>query len=167
MSRFVILDLDNCIADDAWRIPRINWQKQDPLERYHEYHSLSGFDNSWNSDLYDGSHDVIIFTARPVLYRPITEEWLRRHGIGYHHLTMRNTNDLRNSVDLKRAMLHWLPELYGVPWRHIAAAYDDRQDVVDMYRKHHVDAYVRALHDTCAYTPPTQTTAEPKLKAAA
>jgi hypothetical protein len=24
---YIILDLDNTIADDAWRIPEINWQK--------------------------------------------------------------------------------------------------------------------------------------------
>ena len=37
---FIILDLDNCIADDQWRISRINWQHKDPMRRYHDYHSL-------------------------------------------------------------------------------------------------------------------------------
>jgi len=30
MSTYVILDLDNTIADDAWRIPSINWQWSNP-----------------------------------------------------------------------------------------------------------------------------------------
>lgn len=151
---YVIVDLDNCIADDAWRIPQINWQKSDPLDRYHAYHALSGFDELDNADLLETGHDLIIFTARPVLYSPITEEWLRRRGVRYHHLIMRNNNDHRSSVDLKRQMLHWLPETYGVPWRQIAAAYDDRPDIVEMFRKHHIDAHVRAIHDVCAYTAP-------------
>jgi hypothetical protein len=154
---YVILDLDNCIADDAWRIPRIRWDKTDPLERYHDYHSLAAFDAVGNEDLFErGGLGVVIFTARPVLYRPATEEWLRRNRVAYHHLIMRNTHDHRKSVELKRQMLHWLPELYDVPWQRIVAAYDDRPDVVEMFRKHHIDAHVRSIHDTCAYTPPQQ-----------
>ena len=154
----VILDLDNCIADDAWRIPRINWQKSSPLERYHEYHSLSGFDRVGNTDLFsEGHHDVIVFTARPVLYSAITHEWLERNGIRAKHVVMRNNDDHRHSVELKRHMLHWLPELYGVPWQEIVAAYDDRPDVIEMYKKHHIPAHLRCIHDVCAYTQPAKT----------
>jgi hypothetical protein len=152
---YVILDLDNCIADDGWRIPRIRWDRKDPMERYHEYHSLAGFDTVANTDLFEfGDPAVIILTARPVLYRSITEEWLRRNRISYHHLIMRNNHDHRSSLDLKRHMLHWLPDMYGVPWKSIVAAYDDRDDIVEMYRKHHIDAHVRFAHRECAYTAP-------------
>lgn len=152
---YVILDLDNCIANDAWRIPRINWQKQNPLERYHEYHSLSAYDELGNTDLFaEHHHEVIVFTARPVLYHAITEEWLLRNNVPVKHLIMRNNDDHRSSVELKRHMLHWLPEHYDVPWQEIVAAYDDRQDVVDMYRKYHIAAHVRAIHGECAYTKP-------------
>lgn len=152
---YVILDLDNCIADDGWRIPKIRWQHKEPLLRYHAYHSLSGFDRLGNEDLFAGAHhDVIVFTARPVHYAEITEEWLRRNNVTVRHLIMRNNDDHRPSVELKRHMLHWLPELYGVAWKEIVAAYDDRQDVVDMFRKHHIEAYVRCIHDQCAYTAP-------------
>ena len=155
MTDCVIVDLDNCIADDAWRIPRIDWQKKDPLERYHAYHSLSAFDEVANTDIFDrAGFEVIVFTARPVLYRPATEEWLRRNGVPFKHLIMRNNTDHRPSVELKRQMLFWLPELYGVQWKDIFAAYDDRPDVVDMFRRNGVDAYVRSIHDVCAYTAP-------------
>lgn len=154
----IIVDLDNCIADDAWRIPRIDWKQQSPFDRYHNYHLLAGFDACANDDILVGARNnvdrVIVFTARPVAYRAITEEWLRRKRVPYEHLVMRNNNDHRPSLELKRTMLHWLPELYGVPWRCIVAAYDDRQDIVEMYRKHHISAYLRAVHDVCAYTPP-------------
>lgn len=151
---YVILDLDNCIADDAWRIPRINWQKSNPVERYHEYHSLSAFDRVGNEDLFSGQHRVIVFTARPVLYSFITREWLKRNDIRAEHVVMRNNDDRRDSVDLKRHMLHWLPENYGVAWQDIVAAYDDRPDVVEMYRKHHIPAFVRSIHSVCAYNKP-------------
>lgn len=151
----VIVDLDNCISDDAWRIPRIDWSKKNPLERYHEYHSLSAFDDFVNTDIVTRpGQRVIVFTARPVLYRAITEEWLRRNEVPFDHLIMRNNDDHRHSMELKREMLHWLPEHYGVGWKSIVAAYDDRQDVVDMFRRHNIDAYVRAAHDVCAYTDP-------------
>lgn len=154
---YVIIDLDNCIADDAWRIPHIHWQKSNPMERYHDYHSLSAYDQAGNSFLYDNAQgEVIVFTARPVLYAPITHEWLRRNGVNAKHVIMRNNNDHRSSLELKRHMLHWLPELYGVTWSEISAAYDDRPDIVEMYRKHGIWAHECRIHDACAYTPPVQ-----------
>ena len=155
MNPHIIVDLDNCIADDGWRIPRIEWHKENPLERYHDYHSLSAFDRLVNEDIVQRpGQEVIIFTARPVLYRRITEEWLSRNSVVHKHLVMRNNGDHRSSVELKRQMLHWLPENYGVMWKDIAGAFDDRQDVVDMYRRYGIDAHVRAAHDVCAYTAP-------------
>lgn len=153
---YIIVDLDNCIADDAWRIPRINWQKSDPMERYHDYHSLSGFDTLHNEDiLITPRHErIVVLTARPVAYRAVTEEWLRRNEVSHWHLLMRNNHDHRSSLDLKRAMLVWLQELYGVPLRSVVAAYDDRTDIVEMFREHGLPAQVRSIHDTCAYTPP-------------
>ena len=154
----IIVDLDNCIADDSWRIPRINWQKRDPLERYHDYHSLAAFDKVCNEDILSGVSQSVVFTARPTMYHAATEEWLRRNNVPFKHLIMRNNNDHRPSLELKRTMLHWLPELYDVRWSSIAAAYDDRADVVEMYRKHHVPAFVRSVHEVCAYTPPETNT---------
>jgi hypothetical protein len=158
----VIVDLDNCISDDSWRIPHINWQKSNPLDRYHDYHSLAAFDRIGNEDIIfsarAGVDQVVIFTARPVMYRAATEEWLRRNNVPFKYLIMRNNNDHRPSLELKRSMLHWLPELYDVPWHSIVGAYDDRPDVVEMYRKHHMPGYLRSIHDVCAYTPPPVST---------
>lgn len=158
-KKYVIVDLDNCIADDAWRIPRINWQKSNPMERYHDYHSLSGFDALGNRDIVD-QHCVenIILTARPTLYRAITEEWLARNRVPYKYLIMRNNDDHQHSAALKRQMFYWLPALYNVAWTDIVAAYDDREDVIDMFCQHRIDAHVRCIHDVCAYTPPSTKT---------
>jgi hypothetical protein len=154
--KHIILDLDNCIANDAWRIPKINWQKSNPMERYHDYHSLSGFDEPGNLDIleeHEGAR-VIIFTARPVLYSAVTHEWLRRNKIPYEFLVMRNNNDQRHSLDLKRTMLKWLPDMYDVPLDSIVAAYDDRPDVVAMYQSQDIPAFQKEIHNVCAYTAP-------------
>lgn len=149
----IILDLDNCIADDAWRIPRINWQKSVHTGRYDDYHSLSGFDEIGNTDLLATQNKIVIFTARPVAYHALTVEWLRRKGVDWKALIMRNNNDHRPSVDLKRQQLKWLIELYDVPKDSIVAAYDDREDVVAMYREEGIAAHVRSIHNVCAYKP--------------
>lgn len=156
MSSYVILDLDNTIANDGWRIPYINWQWSNPVHRYHDYHSLAAFDELGNADLVWGhGHKILIFTARPVHYSAMTHAWLVRKGVMADHVIMRNTGDRRNSVELKSTMLDWLHH-YDVDLRDIAGAYDDREDVVAMYRARGLNAEVRSLHDICAYTKPKE-----------
>lgn len=154
--KYFILDLDNCIADDAWRIPKIDWTKFNSTERYHDYHLLSGFDDAGNLDILEQHLDAaaIIFTARPAAYRALTQEWLKRQNIPYELLFMRHNDDHRHSLELKRAMLLGLPEFYGVDLASIVVAYDDRADVVEMYRKCGLTAHRREIHNVCAYTPP-------------
>lgn len=154
----IILDLDNCIADDSWRIPKINWQIEDPFVRYHDYHCLSAFDVSGNHDLYVGSpHEIIIFTARPIIYRPMTQEWLKRHGVSYSVLMMRDMEDHRHSVELKKMQLEVLIENSDLTIEAIAGAYDDRPEVISMYKGMGIEsAQVRSIHDVCAYTKPQE-----------
>lgn len=158
MKPHIIIDLDNCIADDSWRIPKINWQKSNPMERYHEYHSLSGFDRPGNLDIFQEHKDAvgIVFTARPVHYHAITEEWLKRNRIPFEYIVMRNNQDHRHSLELKRTMLNWLPDMYNIKLDWIVAAYDDRADVVAMYKEHGIDGRRREIHNVCAYTAPTK-----------
>lgn len=153
-ARYRILDLDNTIANDSWRIPRINWQLSGD-RRYHDYHSLAPFDQLGNAHLLQAEEQILIFTARPVTYRAATEEWLKRNGVQFKHLLMRNKDDVRHSVELKSAQLFWLAE-YNVGLSQITSAFDDRQDVVDMYRRAGINAQCIRIHDVCAYTHPTK-----------
>ncbi len=150
----IILDLDNCIANDEHRIPRINWQHADPFRRYHDYHLLSAFDEVGNRDLLEGTSDIVIFTARPAHYRAMTVEWLRRNDIDVKHLLMRNDDDHCHSKELKLNQLSWLLNEYGILLADIVCAYDDRADVIKMYTDFGIPAEVRAIHNTCAYTQP-------------
>lgn len=147
MSYYKILDLDGCISDDAWRIEHISLTDPDPFRRYHAYHQRAAWDVVRNHDLFsDPSAAYLILTARPVFYRGMTQEWLRRAGIPVHALLMRNNDDHRPSPELKRAQLAWLPE-YGVSLAEIVAAYDDREDVVSVYREAGLMAHRRAIHN--------------------
>lgn len=153
--RFIILDIDNCIADDAWRIPRINWQSPDPIRRYHDYHSLSPWDEVRNRDLLaDPSLKRVFFTGRPVFYKTMTLEWLRRNGIQHSFLIMRNDADQRPSAALKQWQLEALVDSYGVQLRQIDLAVDDLPAVVEMYQRFGLPAEVRSIHATSSYLNP-------------
>lgn len=164
-----IFDLDNCLADDSWRIPYIDWSKDNPGERYAQYHAYCDRDPAppathlkefLSRALFALECKIVFLTARPVEVAQQTRDWIRRNliqdrAVGYV-LIMRNNGDHRPSVQLKREMVASLPE-YGVRLQDVAHAYDDREDIVAMYRELGIPATVLKIHDVCAYTPPAQT----------
>lgn len=154
----IILDLDNCIANDEWRIKEIDWEQENPTARYHNYHGLAAFDEPGNTDLFNClvQHDIVIFTARPMFYCAPTVEWLKRNGINFIALFMRENNDHTHSKELKRKFLNRLVHGAKVDPGQIACAYDDREDVVAMYKALGIPAEVRKIHDACAYTAPSK-----------
>lgn len=149
-----IFDLDNCVADDGWRIPMIDWSKSVAEGRYDKYHALSSLDTPHNVGLVDSSLNPVFLTARPVMFYPQTQAWIRKHfGIQRPTIIMRNNDDHRPSPELKASQLSAL--LGGdYLFTNVAIAYDDRDDIVRMYRDHGVRAMQVAIHDVCAYTPP-------------
>jgi hypothetical protein len=150
----IILDLDNCISDDGWRIRHIDWSQEGPADRYRKYHELSGFDSYENRDLYvNTKHDLVVLTARPDCYRAVTMEWLHRAGISPKALMMRIQGDHRPSSELKKNQVMTMMAL-GMTPGDVECAYDDRQDVVDMYFSLGIMAERRWIHDLCAYTNP-------------
>ena len=162
--KYVIFDLDNCLADDRARIPLINWSEKHPDKRYAEYHRDVSNDPVGNYDTFVAAALVekpIFMTARPHSVgrsnvRMQTLLWIKDHlGVEDPILLMRNVGDHRPSVDLKRSQLSHLAD-WGVGLTDITCAYDDREDIVAMYREHGIPAQVLAIHDACAYTPPVR-----------
>lgn len=161
--RTIICDIDNCLADDGWRIPKINWHKTGD-ERYEDYHSLSGFDspvrhvNGSVLPLWSGDR-IVFMTARPVLYRALTEHWLKtiaRVAPGFH-LLMRPNGHRGSSPHVKQMQLGWLFDPnsnHGVRKEDIVMAYDDHQGVVDMYRSHGIPAVRHFIHSVDAFHDP-------------
>lgn len=153
----VILDLDNTIADDSWRIPYINWKAENPFVKYHNYHSLSGFDTAGNIDLFkDSPHDIVIMTARPSIYAAVTLEWLHRQDIAPFELLMRPDNDHNHSRLLKMRQFRELRAKHDIQVEDVVAAYDDREDVCAMFKEFGIKAYCRPIHEICAYTNPKE-----------
>lgn len=148
---FRILDLDNCIADDSHRIGAINWQLEGE-RRYLDYHQLAAFDEIRNTDLLETNENIVILTGRPITFFQMTMRWLHLKGVVWFHLLMRNEGDLRHSADLKRAQLRWLVEHYDIQLGDVTSAFDDREDVVEMYKRAGIRrAEVRFIHQLDAY----------------
>lgn len=128
-----IIDLDNCIANDQWRLPLIDLSHPQPNDRYSQYHSKCHLDRCENKhvleQLRQQGYELIVFTSRPDSVRIKTSQWLKRHGISYGALHMRPNYCHLPSVEMKRIMLSWLPAHYQV-----MHAIDDRHDILDMYR---------------------------------
>ena len=76
--KYVIFDLDNCLADDRARIPLINWNENHPDKRYAEYHSDVSNDPV-------GNYDTFIHWINGLSIRPIFMT-ARPHSVGRHHV---------------------------------------------------------------------------------
>lgn len=138
MTKFQIVDLDGCISDDIWRRPYIRplAEGEPPnAERFFQYHEACSLDAYRNAHELAPDAELLLLTARPLAYRPATVDWLRNSRIEFRELIMRNNHDHRTSLELKREMVRWLPTHYGVPLERIVQAIDDRDDIVEMYRK--------------------------------
>lgn len=159
-----IFDIDNCLSDDEHRIPLIRWDLPIDAGRYDKYHASAMQDTARPLGEVQALcvGEAVFFTARPNKYRDITLNWLR--GMYGEHIDikpaniyMRADNDHRPSTLLKRDMLASLLNPNHAPGEIkivVEMAYDDRADVVAMYRENGVEARVLALHNTSAYAPP-------------
>jgi len=155
----IILDIDNCIADDGWRIRYIEWAKSGD-ERYDFYHSRAGYDFPKNRVMLLERHPaerILFLTGRPNKFRPYTVAWLQKHFLPKDRpweLLMRNEGDRSKAEELKRKMVvEWLPH-YGVPLSSIVAAYDDHSPVVEMYKELGIPAERLFIHTKDAYAAP-------------
>lgn len=145
---YIILDLDNTISNDGWRILRIAWDEDKSGLRYHEYQLLAGFDQIGNEGLFRNTAcKIIIITGRPAFYAPITLHWLDLHGVNVDTALFRANGDHRSSVQVKHDLLFsWLKRCEVFPVD-IACAYDDNHAVIDMYKRAGIKAQHVKLHE--------------------
>lgn len=136
--RFAIVDLDGTICDDRHRRHLI---KPAGPDRYDEYHAACGDDLLMNDGCLLVTPAIIIFTARPERWRDATERWLEKRGIAVHQLLMRRDQDCSPSPVLKERFLRetqrWMDKADRC---RIAVAFDDRRDVIAMYRRNCIPA---------------------------
>lgn len=147
-----VFDLDNCLANDAWRFRFIDWSAANPDDRYRPYHARCGEDGSCHHTIVRAVSEFaqpVFVTARTEEVREVTELWLRTHfSLPYPMVFMRALGDHRPSREFKRATVQSFAHRPAV-------AFDDRWDVVEMYRALGIPAHHLAVHETCAMTPPT------------
>lgn len=151
----IIFDCDNVLSDDQWRIRTIDFSL--PIEtRYEQYHLLSKFDDLRNSDLLFGAKGMplVMFTAMEEKFRPIRENWIAQHieplGFRFESVMMRANGDYRPTVQVKEEMLHKLQRIFP---RSVLAAYDDRQDIIDMYRRNGIGAHKVCIRNQEVWDP--------------
>jgi hypothetical protein len=130
----VICDIDNVLADDGWRRKRIAWDCDDLVRRFHQYQLACRFDRARNLHLIQNGEPVALFTAQPEAYAELRRDWCARRGIRPAVIYHRTNNDLRGSVAVKRDMARRLLREFDLRTRDVVAAYDDRVDIVTMYR---------------------------------
>jgi hypothetical protein len=142
MKPFAIIDLDNCVFDDYWRLELIDLSKPIVNDRYIAYHNECHRDNPGQVQLMyvrhlAKSYDLLIFTSRPEFVREKTKASLSKWGIPYYALYMRADDDHNPSVEVKRNFLRKATSdaLAGTSLDRIEMAIDDRQDILDMYRE--------------------------------
>ena len=147
MTTYAIIDLDNCTSDDRWRR-----HYRDTGPNFHNYHSRAPWDKLANDWVFIRAKRNVIVTGRPVLYRPATEEWLRRNRINYHRLIMRPHDDVRPSVLVKKTFVElFIQEEEGLQRSDIIMAADDQDAVIEAYRSLDLPTFtVRIDEDTRA-----------------
>ena len=130
----VIFDVDGTLADISHRRHFVtnnekNWAQfnaqmgEDVINSavVELYHTL------WDSQKYD----IIIVTGRSEAFRKVTEQWLVWNRIPFNRLIMREAKDNRQDAMVKQDILDALK----AEGKEIVFAIDDRQQVVDMWRR--------------------------------
>lgn len=168
-TKYAVFDLDNCIADDAWRIPQIDWTTNDMDKRYEKYHAQCSADEFINREVLIGKQQsgwkIVIMTARPSTVRSDTEAWLAKSGIDHIRLYMREDGIVAGSAELKKGMMQDFLAIEGCEPSNVVA-FDDRQDVLDAYAKLGVNTWRLAIHSEDAYNPPRSPEPQQQFKMA-
>lgn len=73
-----LIDIDGTICDD---IPNEEPARMATAKLYPDALEML---NKW----YDQGHIITFFTSRLEEHRPITEQWLKKHGFNYHGMVM-------------------------------------------------------------------------------
>lgn len=142
----IIVDIDGTLADNNHRL---HWIKRAFLEDgnydtefpdWDKYNNLMGLDTpieptcelvrtlAWH-------YKIILMTGRPETHLRETMDWLLANQIPHVALYMRPDADHTNDWELKE---HWLSIVRAGGRYNVIAAIEDRQRVVDMWRKNDV-----------------------------
>lgn len=151
-----IFDLDNCLADDTHRLHLIDWNYDNPIPRYHAYNLAAVDDSPDNLHLILPQCKLVIFSGRPEFYLDLTTNWLAAHNIVPAMVFMRREDDFRPASIVKRDMLEGLIKTQNLKRSDIFCAYDDQEDIINMYQQSMVAASHLFIRDPSLCRNPKQ-----------
>ena len=93
--------------------------------------------------LRDAGAEIVVVSARNERHREVTENQLRRAGVEFSHLFLREDDDFRPDSEFKRDVLHALRD---ADW-HPDLVFDDRNQVVKVWREEGVPCFQVAEGD--------------------
>ena len=84
--------------------------------------------------LHSQGFKIVIFSGRSKATKDATKDWLKKHDVPFDLLKMRPTG--KDWHFMKDSLLKsiWLKELFDNPTEEIFVVFDDRNQVVDMWR---------------------------------
>lgn len=133
-KKTVLFDIDGTLADIRHRRGFLDGDRPD----WNRFNAAMGDDvpNGPVVTLYKslwetGRFDIILTTGRNEKFRRVTEQWLIWNEIPFERMIMRKDNDNRADHIIKEEMLARLLS----EGRVIEFTVDDRQQVVDMWRR--------------------------------
>ncbi len=133
MKDVILFDLDGTLALVEHRFHYIAGKKKD----WHGYFAACVDDPPHSPiiqvcrALHDTGHEIWIVSGRSSEVRAETVAWLTTQGVPYAQLVMRRVGDRRPDNTLKHG---WLVD-GTLPRERIAMVFDDRDQVVTMWRK--------------------------------
>jgi hypothetical protein len=147
MTALYICDIDGTVADGKHRIHLLE------NKEYDAYYALTlqdkPIDNVIKTILFlmQGGADVWFFSGRKETCKTDTQEWLQSNlhiTVPDHELVMRRYNDFRDDVEVKQEMLD---NMLDIDRERLIGVFDDRQRVVDMWRRNGITCFQVAPGD--------------------
>lgn len=133
-KKTIIFDIDGTLADIRHRRPFLEQEIPD----WKAFNNKMGDDTPntpvialYKTLWHSGEYDIILTSGRAERDRKITEQWLIWNDIPFNRLEMRKDKDNRADYTIKQEIL----DMFIKEGKEILFAVDDRQQVVDMWRR--------------------------------
>lgn len=142
-----IFDIDGTLSDNAHRLHFITGETKD----WEGFHNAMGDDTPiWEvitvvRALNAVGHVIIMSTGRMEKGRVVTAEWLRKYRVPMQGLYMRQNSDHREDYVVKSELLDQI--IGNNPDQVVGGAFEDRQQMADMYRARGIRVFQVAKGD--------------------